>query len=162
MTLKSVARGNIQITNKTDKTFQFKEVIHIAVLLKSNLSKFKVKQWQDEILRHSPLSTKYEEFSISKREWFTKATIFVVPTITFGETKIEINLEEHALFGTGFTIELFLRTKTTRKLIKTTNKVITSLGGTIETVIQWPLNNSEYVPTIKYKPKIDQINIMKV
>lgn len=151
MALKNIANGTIQITNTRDKKFQFNEIIHIAILIKSNLSQFKVKQWSDEIIHHKPLTTQFEEFSIYKREWLTEAKIFVVPTLTFGITKIEINLREHALFGTGFTIEMFLRTKTTKKLIKSTNKVTTSLGGTIETNIQWHINEKEYVPVIKFK-----------
>lgn len=153
MALKNIASGTIQITNIKDKNFQFKEIIHIAILLKSNLSKFRVKQWSNEIIHHKPLTTQYEEFSISKKEWLTEAKIFVVPTLTFGKTKIEINLQEHVLFGTGFTIEIFLRTKTTKKLFKTTNKVTTSFGGTIETNIQWHINEKEYIPIIKFQNK---------
>lgn len=151
MASKNIANGTIQTTNTIDRNSHFKEIIHIAILLKSNLSQFKVKQWQNEIKKHKPLTTQYEKFSIDKREWLTEAKIFTVPTLTFGKTKIEINLEEHALYGTGFTIEMFLRTKTTKKMIKTTNKVITSSGGTIETNIQWQFNKKEYVPVIKFK-----------
>lgn len=145
------ASGNIQITNTKDRKVQFKETIHIAILLKSNLSQFKVRQWPNEIIHHKPLTTQYEEFSINKREWLTEAKIFIVPTLTFGKTKIEIILNEHALFGTGFTIEMFLRTKTTKKLIKSTNKITTSFGGTIETNIQWQINKKEYNPVINFK-----------
>lgn len=151
MALKNIASGTIQITNIKDRKVQLKEIIHIAILLKSNSSKYRVKQWSDEIIHHKPLTTQYEEFSISKREWLTEAKIFVVPTLTFGKTKIELHLNEHVLFGTGFTIEIFLRNKTMKKLIKTTNKVTTSLGGTIETNIQWNINGKEYVPAIKFK-----------
>lgn len=151
MPVNNMATGTIQITNIKNRKAQFKEIIHIAILLKSNISQFKVKQWPIEIMHHKPLATQYEEFTILRREWLNHAKIFVIPTLTFGNTKIEMNLNEHALFGTGFTIEIFYRTGTTKKLIKTTNKVTTSFGGTIETNIQWHINKKETNPLIKFK-----------
>jgi hypothetical protein len=63
MALKNIASGTIQITNIKDRKVQLKEIIHIAILLKSNSSKYKVKQWSDELIHHKPLTTQYEEFS---------------------------------------------------------------------------------------------------
>lgn len=154
MSVSCSANGNIQITNIKNTKVQFKEVIHVAILLKSNISQLKVKQWPNEIIHHKPLTTQYEEFAIRKREWLTEAKIFIVPTLTFGKTKIEITLNEHALFGTGFTIEIFYRTGMTKKLIKTTDKITTSFGGTIEINTQWHMNKKETIPSIKFKQNL--------
>lgn len=151
MPVNNSANGIIQITNIKNKKVQFKEVIHIAILLKSNLSQFKVTHWPNEVVHHKPLTTLYEQFTIHRREWLTEAKIFIVPTLIFGKTKIEINLNEHALFGTGFTIEIYYRIGTTKKLIKTTDKVTTSLGGTIEINFHWHINKKETIPSIKFK-----------
>lgn len=151
MPVNNGANGTIQITHTKNKKVHFKDVIHTAILLKSNISQFKVKQWPNELIYHKPLATQYEQFAIHKREWLTDAKIFVVPTIIFGKTKIEINLNEHVLLGTGFTIEVYYRTGTIKKSIKTTNKVTTSFGGTIEINFQWHFNNKEHIPSIKFK-----------
>lgn len=144
------ASGSIQITTK-NKTSKFREIIHIAILFKSNKSQVEIENWSEELKKYKPIEENFEQFYISKREWLTEAKLFIIPTLTFGETTIEINLKEHALYGTGFTIEIYHRTGTIKEQFKTTDEVTTSLGGSIIINVKW--NNVEKVniPQINFK-----------
>lgn len=142
------ASGIVRIKNTKNKKLKFKEIIYIGILLKSNKSTIEIDDWTDEINLHRPIESKLEHFFISKREWLTEAKVFVIPTLTFGQTNIEFILNEHALFGTGFTLELFHRTGITKNTFKTSESITTSLGGSIKIDIQW---DRDTLPNVKFE-----------
>lgn len=144
------AKGVIRIINQKNGRSKFKEVIYIGLMLKSNKSTIEIEDWQAEIKKYDPIESNFENFSIGKREWLSSAKIFVLPTLTFGQTKIEIFLNEHALFGTGFTVELFHRNSTVKTKIVNSDTVTTSLGGLITMKIEWQIIKNETSPQITF------------
>lgn len=147
------ARGVIRIINQQSGRSKFKELIYIGLMLKSNKSTIEIENWQAEIKNHEPMESNFENFNINKREWFSSAKIFVLPTLTFGQTKIEIFLNEHVLYGTGFTVELFYRNGTIKTKFTNTEKITTSLGGLVTMRIEWQFIKSEKTPRITFDPK---------
>lgn len=147
------AKGVIRIINQISDRSKLKEIIYIGLLLKSNKSTFEIEDWQTEIKKHDPIESNFEHFSFSKREWLSSAKIFVLPTLTFGQTKFEIFLNEHALYGTGFTFELFHRNGTTKTKIENTDKITTSLGGLITMRTEWQFIKNEKTPLITFESK---------
>lgn len=137
------AKGVIRVININKTKLKVKELIHIGLLLKSNKSIFNIDDWQNEIKKHDPIGTNFEYFSINKKEWLTSAKIFIVPTLTFGQTKIEIYLKEHAMLGTGFTVELFHRNGSTTKIFKNDEIMTTSFGGLINIQIEWHIQKTD-------------------
>lgn len=144
------AKGVIRIINQKCDRSKFKEVIYIGLMFKSNKSTFEVEDWQTEIKKHDPIESNFENFAINKREWLSSAKIFVIPTLTFGHTKIEIFLNEHALFGTGFIVEIFNRKNTVRTKFENSDTITTSLGGTITMKIEWQIIKNELLPQITF------------
>lgn len=151
MSVSNSASGHVEITKTKFHKLNYKENVYIAILLRSTKSRFNVEDWYHEMKIHKPIETGFEPFHISKKEWFSEAKIFVVPTLTFGKTFIEIKLNEHAWYGTGFTVELYHRTGIIEKVIKTTDEITTSLGGTIKITVQWQNVNKEIISPITFK-----------
>lgn len=147
------ANGVIRIINQKVDRSKLREVIYIGLMFKSNKSTVEVEDWQTEIKKHDPIESNFENFSINKREWFSSAKLFVLPTLTFGQTKIEIFLNEHALFGTGFTFELFHRNGITKTRFTNSDKITTSLGGLINMRIEWQFIKNEQTPVITFTSK---------
>lgn len=144
------AKGVIRIINQKSDRSKYKELIYIGLMLKSNKSTIEIEDWQAEIKKHDPIESNFENFTINKREWLSSAKIFVLPTLTFGQTKIEIFLNEHVLYGTGFTIELFYRNGSTKTKFVNTETITTSLGGLITIKIEWQFIKSEKTPQITF------------
>lgn len=142
------AKGVIRIINQKSDRSKFKEVIYIGLMLKSIKSTIEIEDWQAEIKKHDPIESNFENFAISKREWLSSAKIFVLPT--FGQTKIEIFLNEHALYGTGFSVELFHRKNTTKTKFVNSDTITTSMGGLITMKIDWQIIKNEKTPQITF------------
>ena len=70
----------------------------------------------------------------------------MLPTLTFGQTKVEMFLNEHILYGTGFIVELFYRNGTTKTNFVNTETITTSLSGLITMKIEWQFIKSEKTP----------------
>lgn len=147
----NTASGVIQVTPIKNQHFKFKEIIYIAILLRSNKSQFKIMDWPTELTNHNPIESNFKQFTIYKKQWLTEAKIFIIPTLTFGKTTIEIDLNEHPLFGTGFNVELYYRSGITKKYFNTTREITTSMGGSIKTEIQWNNLNKTKKPIINFK-----------
>lgn len=147
------AKGVVRIINQKSDKSKFKELIYIGLMLKSNKSTYEIEDWHTEIKKHDPIESNFENFTIHKREWLSSAKIFVLPTLTFGLTKIEIFLNEHVLFGTGFTLELFYRNGITKTKFENTEKITTSMGGLITMKIEWQIIKSETTPKITFESK---------
>lgn len=145
------AIGVIRVANMRPTKFKFKELIYIGILFKSNRSTVEIENWENEIKNHQPIETNFEHFVINKKKWFSEAKIFIFPTQTFGQTKIELYLNEHAIFGTGFTIEIYHRTGKVRRTINNTDIITTSLGGMITIKIQWQIIENESSPEITFQ-----------
>lgn len=135
------ATGVIRIVDTKNSKLKFKEIIYIGLLLKSNKSTIEIEDWSSEIKKHDPIETNFEHFCMTKREWFSEAKVFVIPTQAFGRTKIEIFLNEHAIIGTGYTVEVYHRNGKTKQSFKNTDEITTSLGGLITTNIEWQILN---------------------
>lgn len=144
------AKGVIRIINQKSDRSKLRELIYVGLMLKSNKSTTEIEDWQAEIKKHEPIESNFENFTINKREWFSFAKIFVLPTLTFGQTKLEIFLNEHILYGTGFTIELFHRNGTIKSKFINTKTITTSLGGLITIKIEWQIIKSEKTPSITF------------
>lgn len=74
-----------------------------------------------------------------------------MPVKTFGATKIEIYLSEHALLGTGFEITLYCDKQVRTASFKNSEDISTSLGGTVSTVINWHIVKSENESAISFE-----------
>lgn len=144
------AKGVIRIIDQRSQNSKLNELIYVGVLLKSIKSNVTVENWSTEIEKHEPIRENFKNFNISRIDWFSGAKLFVVPTKTFGQTKIEIFLHEHAFFGTGFVIELYHRNGIKTVSFKNTDLITTSLGGTIHATIKWQIIKAEDRPTITF------------
>lgn len=144
------ARGLVRVTNIEDTKLRFKEIIYVGLLIKSNKSTFKIENWPKELRKLEPIASNFEPFAISRKEWFSKAKLFLIPTSTFGQTQIEMFLNEHVVLGTGFKIELYLRHGRIEKTFKNNDYITTSLGGMLSIKIQWQIGNKEIYPQIKF------------
>lgn len=141
-------RGLVRVTNIENTKLRFKELIHIGLLIQSNKSAFEIENWSREIKKLEPITSNFEHFAINRKDWFSKAKLFLIPTLTFGQTQIDIFLNEHVVLGTGYKIELYLRNGGFTKIFKNDNSITTSLGGVISIKIQWQIRNEERYPQI--------------
>lgn len=146
------ANGVIRVINQKKSKSKFAEIIYIGILLRSTRSDFKVQDWPAELNKHEPITDNFKKFTISKADWFLNGKIFVVPTHTFGITKIEIFLHEHAIIGTGFDVEVFQRVDTKKMTFNNSKEIALSLGGTISMTVNWQLIKLEAIPLIRFKP----------
>lgn len=144
------ARGLVRVINTENTKLRLKEIIYVGLSIKSNKSAFEIENWSKELKKLEPIESNFEHFSISRKEWFSNAKIFLIPTLTFGQTQIEIHLNEHVILGTGFTIELYLRNEKIGRIFKNNESITTSLGGLIKIKIQWQITNDENYPQITF------------
>lgn len=146
------ASGVIRIIDRYRSKSKLNEIIYIGIHFRSTRSSVRIADWPAEILKHEPITENFQKFSITRADWFGSGKLFVVPTRTFGNTKIEIFLHEHHLLGTGFEVEVFHRIDKTTMTFNNSEFVALSFGGTINMTMNWQLIKQEDEPLIVFNP----------
>lgn len=146
--ISSLIEGVVHIIDSKKRNSKFHEIIYVGVCFKSTRSRFSIDNWLEEREKHEAITTNFKKFKITKSQWYNGGEIFVVPVKTFGATKIEIYLSEHALLGTGFEITLHCDKQVRTASFKNSEDISTSLG---ETVINWHIVKSENESAISFE-----------
>lgn len=112
-----------------------KEQVRIGVNLKASKTLRSSEEW-NELLAKSVVNNQEEfPFFINKNKWFTVGHTWFLPTQLFGETKIEIDIQQSALLSTGIQLEVFLRYTTVTKYFPATE--VSTAGGKLTIRIRW-------------------------
>lgn len=142
--------GVIRIINQRNPERKLCEKIYVGILLKSMKSDFEVENWQIVLTKSRPIEGLYEKFSVTRDSWNNGGKVFVVPTDTFEQTKIEIFIHENAVLGMGFEMELFHRNNIKKVKFLDNKSAPISMGGTITILIRWQMIKQEEKPAIKF------------
>lgn len=145
------------IVRRANKHLFCSERVRVGISIRKLSAPKTTKQWENTLIRRTPLNTEKRPFRIEEKYWNTKGITWCIPTALFGTTEVEITLEPSALLATGFILEVFRRDSTIVHEVRP-NQTITK-GCNIKFNVDWNLSTEARSAKPVVTPSFDMIYI---
>lgn len=129
--------GELHVTYQNPSS-SFKERIRVGVAIGyTSVPSLTKQEWEQLLRKKEAVSKSITRFTYGSKQWLQKGGKWLVPTMTFGTTKIEIKLKKGEILEYGIKMEIYTRNGSIVSIIP--GGAHLKQGGTFCSLITWQI-----------------------